>query len=173
MSLPTLFILTDRHLKQDLQGGAIIVRDYDHPEREAFARNIVQHCKGPVLIAGDIGLACKLKAAGLHVPQWQLNRLPHRLFRPKGWLITAACHNLKALKKAERHPLVQAALLSPLFATQSHPEKQPLGLVRFGLLARQCTIPLIALGGLTQTQLPQIKHWGASGIALRYAHKSR
>ena len=112
MRLPSLFVLTDCHLVQDLR-GAVIVRDYDHPQREKYARDILKQAKGPVLIAGDITLARRVKAEGLHVPQWQLSRLPQRIFCPPGWLITAACHSLKAIKQAQQNPMIQAVLVSP------------------------------------------------------------
>jgi thiamine-phosphate pyrophosphorylase len=42
-----------------------------------------------------------------------------------------------------------AALLSPVFPTRSHPGGAVLGPVRFRLLARQARLPVIALGGMT------------------------
>lgn len=192
--LPPLFHITDHTLKQDFAQGMVIVRDYGHPEREAYARGIIRRCgRKRVMIAGDIALARRLGCAGVHVPEWQLKRLPQRIFAPAGWMITAACHNLKALKAAARHRLVRAVLLSPLFATGSPiapasaiasamslsasrtegggllaaGSKKPLGLVRFGLLARQASVPVIALGGLKSAILPRLCGWGAAGIALR------
>ena len=166
MRLPSLFVLTDCHLVQDLR-GAVIVRDYDHPQREKYARDILKQAKGPVLIAGDITLARRVKAEGLHVPQWQLSRLPQRIFCPPGWLITAACHSLKAIKQAQQNPMIQAVLVSPVFATISHPHQQPLGVIRFGLIVRQSRLPVIALGGIKRAQIHSLRQWGAAGIALR------
>lgn len=168
-ALPTLFIIADSQLQQNLQRGAIIIRDYDHPQREAYARGIIAQAKGPVLVAGDVELARRVKARGVHVPEWQLSRLPRRLFCPRGWIVTAACHNLKAIKKAERHGLIQAVLVSPVLATQSHPDAEPLGFIRFGLLVRQSRLPVIALGGLKRQKMAQIRGVGGYGIALRSA----
>ena len=172
MYLPTIFHITDRNLRQDLGKEAVIVRDYDHPAREEYARVVIGQSKGPVLIAGDIGLARRLKAGGLHVPEWQLTRFPRRFFAPKRWVITAACHSLRALKRAERHPLIQAALLSPVFETESHPNARPLGVIRFGLMARQSRLKVIALGGITHSQYRRIFGWGAYGIAMRSGGKT-
>ena len=164
--LPTIFTMTDHTLSQDLR-GAVIVRDYDHPQRESYARGIMQRAKGSVLIAGDIGLARKLKADGVHVPEWQLLLMKKRVFCPKRWVFTVACHSLLAMKRAQAHPLVQAVIVSPVFATKSHPETVPLGMVRFGVMLRQCNKPVIALGGLKRTDLRQIRAVGGHGIALR------
>jgi thiamine-phosphate pyrophosphorylase len=42
-----------------------------------------------------------------------------------------------------------AVLLSPAFATRSHPDARALGPVRFRLLAQHARMPVIALGGMT------------------------
>lgn len=166
MPLPAIFTMTDRNLTQNFC-GAVIIRDYDHPTRETYARGIIRRAKGPILIAGDIGLARRLKADGVHVPQWQLSRLPRRMFCPKAWIFTVSCHSLLAMKRAQLHPLVHAVIVSPVFATKSHPETMPLGMVRFGLMVRQCRMPVMALGGLKRTDLQQIRAVGGQGIALR------
>jgi thiamine-phosphate pyrophosphorylase len=60
---------------------------------------------------------------------------------------SASAHGLREVRSAERSG---AALifLSPVFATRSHPRARPLGPVRFGLIARQARVPVIALGGM-------------------------
>lgn len=55
-------------------------------------------------------------------------------------------------------------LLSPVFATRSHPGAPVLGPVRFGLLARQARTPIVALGGMTAKRaraLPDAYGWAA------------
>jgi thiamine-phosphate pyrophosphorylase len=76
---------------------------------------------------------------------------------------SASAHNLRELKTAERSG---AALifLSPAFPTRSHPEARPLGPVRFGLIAAQARVPVVALGGIdarSARRLPHIYGWAA------------
>lgn len=154
----------------DLPGGAVIlIRDYDHPEREAYARRTAYnaHARGmKVLVAGDMALARRIGADGLHVPEWQLARLPKRIFAKPGFLITAATHSKTALLRAERHGLVDAALLSPVFATKSHPNAKPLGATRFSGLARAAKLPVLALGGVKMADFRRLQCAGASGFCL-------
>lgn len=60
----------------------------------------------------------------------------------------ATAHSLAEIGAAVRAD-ADAVLLSPVFATRSHPAARALGPVRFLLLARRCPLPVIALGGMT------------------------
>ncbi len=57
----------------------------------------------------------------------------------------APVHSLRELARARG---AVALLLSPAFATRSHPGAAPLGPLRFRLLAAQARVPVIALGGM-------------------------
>jgi thiamine-phosphate pyrophosphorylase len=58
------------------------------------------------------------------------------------------------------------ALLSPVFATESHPDARPLGLE---VLADACRtagkMPVYALGGVNQTNAASCIEAGAAGVA--------
>lgn len=147
----------------------ILIRDYDHPKREEYARRIVYyaHARGmKVLVAGDLALARRVGADGLHVPEWQTKRLPKRIFAKPGFLITAATHGKTALLQAARHGRIDAALVSPVFATRSHPKAKPLGVTRFSGLRRAVKMPVLALGGVKMANFRQLRGTGVSGFCL-------
>ncbi len=78
-------------------------------------------------------------------------------------LRSASAHGLRELKTAERDG-AKLVFLSPAFATRSHPGARALGPVRFGLIARQARVPVIALGGVDARKarrLPHIYGWAA------------
>ena len=64
-----------------------------------------------------------------------------------GLLHLATAHDLAEIGLANRLG-ADAVLLSPVFATRSHPGGATLGPVRFRLLARRSLAPVIALGGM-------------------------
>ena len=64
-------------------------------------------------------------------------------YGPGGDLVPV--HSLREIARA-RNAL--ALLLSPAFATRSHPGAAPLGPLRFRLLAARAQVPVIALGGM-------------------------
>jgi thiamine-phosphate pyrophosphorylase len=79
-------------------------------------------------------------------------------------LATASAHNLVEVRAAERRG-ARLVFLSPVFATRSHPGAVPLGRIRFGLIARQARIPVIALGGMDARLWRSLKALGAYGWA--------
>jgi 8-oxo-dGTP diphosphatase len=109
----------------------------------------------------DVGR--QLDAHGLHVNAATLGKLEHRPVS-KANLFSASCHNLSELSKAEQLG-VDFALLSPVAATSSHPEAKPLGWQQFRSLSSQVSIPVYALGGMTQGDLAKALEEGAHGIA--------
>lgn len=58
---------------------------------------------------------------------------------------------------------VDAVMISPVFATQTHPGSAFLGVEAFFHLAAMCTMPAIALGGMNRALAAKhgIAYWGA------------
>jgi len=75
----------------------------------------------------------------------------------------ATAHSLAEIGAAVRAQ-ADAVLLSPVFPTRSHPGGAVLGPVRFGLIARQSPIPVIALGGMTCRRAAALHVWGWAAI---------
>jgi thiamine-phosphate pyrophosphorylase len=141
-------------------GAWLIFRHYGVPDRSVLAMQVAKICRQRrvgLLIAGDPQLAARLKA-GLH--------LPDRPGRPIGWrgLLTIAAHDRRGLLRAAKLR-ADAALLSPVFPTLSHPDAKPLGLLALRRLARGAGAPVLALGGITAERLPALKNTGILGIA--------
>ncbi len=81
-----------------------------------------------------------------------------------GGLRSAPVHSYDEIRKAERDG-ASLLFLSPVFATRSHPEAQPLGLARFAWLARRTALPVIALGGMDEARGRRLASFGAYGWA--------
>ncbi len=79
-------------------------------------------------------------------------------------LHSAPVHGIAEMRSAERHG-ADLLFLSPLFPTRSHPDAPVLGHVRFGLLAHQARLPVIALGGVSARRAKTLAPLGASGWA--------
>lgn len=79
-------------------------------------------------------------------------------------LISAACHSLEQLKKAEALG-VDIVTLSPVLPTASHPGEETLGWENFASMARQTTLPVYALGGMNGQMLQCAQDNGAVGVA--------
>ena len=79
-------------------------------------------------------------------------------------LLGASCHTESEIKHAEKIG-VNYICLSPVLATNSHPEREGMGWDRFRSLVDNATIPVYALGGMTKTDLAIALEKGAQGIA--------
>lgn len=129
-------------------GAALIIRDYQRPDRETYASeliNITREAGLYSLLAGDPVLADRLGADGVHLPEGLSDHaaLANRL----GLLVTISAHSGPAAARAARLG-ADAILLSPIFATTSHPEARPLGPLAASQIAANTPTPVIALGGV-------------------------
>ena len=149
-------------------GSWVILRHYDAPDRSVLAIKLAALCRKrrlKLLVAGDLSLAQKVKS-GLHLPDALAARPTPamRLWKRHGGLLTAAAHDRKGLIRAARLG-ADAALLSPVFATLSHPGAKPLGLLAFRRLAEGSKLPVIALGGIDRTNVSLLKNAPTAGVA--------
>ena len=173
-ALPALILMTDEvRLADPLPaaralpaGSAIILRHYGVPERATLARGlaaIARRRRLVLLVGEDPVLARRVGAAGVHLPERAIRRA--RTVRwQRDWLVTAAVHSHAALVSAAACG-ADAALLSPVFATASHPDQRALGLQRFAALAQASPVPVYALGGIGRAHASLLRGSGAVGIA--------
>jgi thiamine-phosphate pyrophosphorylase len=87
---------------------------------------------------------------------------PERLAKGPAILRLVTAHSLREIGAAHR-ARADAILLSPVFATRSHPAAKALGPVRFRLLAERAKVPVIALGGMSKPRAKALmwKKWAA------------
>lgn len=164
---PTLWLMTDERQGDGLwaalarlpRGAGVVFRHHRTPaaaRRALFERvRRVTRRRGLLLIlAGPPGQAIGWKADGAH------GRAGHRrAARPL--VRTASAHNAREIA-ATRADFV---FVSPVFPTRSHPGAAALGPLRFGLLARNARLPLVALGGMTRPRARRMARLGSHGWA--------
>lgn len=99
---------------------------------------------------------------GLHLTAQDLLAMKGR---PEGvaWL-AASCHSPDELRVAEALG-VDFVTLSPVRATNSHPDAQPLGEQRFAECVTAARIPVYGLGGLAPQDAELMRNLGAQGVA--------
>lgn len=163
--LPKLWLMTDERQGESLwgaldrlpRGAGIVFRHYGlqpAERRRLFlrVRRVARRRKLVLLLAGSPELARAWGADGTHGPG-------------RGFgLHSASAHNLAQIRRAERDG-ADLLLVSPLYATRSHPGAKPLGRARFGLLARSARVPVIALGGMDAAKARGSAAIGAYGWA--------
>jgi thiamine-phosphate pyrophosphorylase len=163
--LPRLWLMTDERMGDGLwealarlpRGSGVIFRHYATRERRALfdrVRAVARRRGLLLLLAGSPREAAAWRADGVH------GRSPHRRM-PRPLVRTAPVHDARELAAARGH----AILVSPVFATRSHPEARTLGPARFAPLARLSRLPVIALGGMDARRFRRLAQLGAYGWA--------
>jgi thiamine-phosphate pyrophosphorylase len=173
---PAVILMTDPQRQADplavarrLPAGSLVVlRHYQAADRAAVARKLARLCRErrlTLLIAADLDLAIRL-GTGLHLPEGLARQASARirLWHRRGRWLTAAAHGRAGLVRAARLG-ADAALLSPVFPTQSHPGAPTLGLPAFRRLVRGSVVPVYALGGVNARTVLALAGSGAAGVA--------
>jgi thiamine-phosphate pyrophosphorylase len=174
-ALPHLWLMTDPARLADPiavartlpTGSGIIYRSFGHAGAlvEALALASLARSRGLILLIGaDEALAVKVRADGIHLPERMMTKALMIRLRRRGWIITTAAHSPRALAKAGRLGL-DAALISPIFVSQSPSAGRPLGQGRAARWTSKARLPIIALGGIDHKNARLLSGTGVWGLA--------
>ena len=75
-------------------------------------------------------------------------------------------HNLQTINKAENFD-IDAALLSPVFPSKSHPNSKNLGINKFAKMVKKTKLPIYALGGINIKNVKSLFHVDIIGYAFQ------
>jgi thiamine-phosphate pyrophosphorylase len=165
-ALPCLWLISDARNDAALpaalarlpRGSGFIYRHYHLGAEARRARfetlkRIVRRYGHVIVLAGSASLARRWGAHGAYGS-------PDVVASGPAFLRLCTAHDMHEIGRARR---ANAILLSPVFATASHPGARTLGGERFRALAARAQVPVIALGGMTARRSRQLKciRWAA------------
>jgi 8-oxo-dGTP diphosphatase len=179
LSLPTLYAISNvqelgeeefmRRLEDALHKGLRLVqlreKNYSREALRVLALKmllLIRQHDALLIINADIELCKEIGADGVQLTGAQLAELRER---PDVEWCAASCHNAEELRRAEELGC-DFALLSPVLPTKSHPGAAHLGWENFAAIAAGSSIPVYALGGLTNDDMQTAWQNGAHGISL-------
>lgn len=138
------------------QGAGFVFRHYHLPPGERTRRfvRLARLCRARGIVVLASRPARGWRIAGTYGAPADLG--------PRG-IRLATAHSLREIGQAMRGR-ADAVLLSPVFATRTHPGAATLGPVRFGLLARAAPLPVLALGGMTRARARALRVAGWAAI---------
>ncbi len=174
-ALPPLLFFTDPLRTPDPaaivaglpRGSGVVYRAFGSAEamthglalaREARRRGVV------FLVGGDVALATRLRAEGVHLPERMAGRGGDVRALAKRFLVTAAAHSLPAAIIARRSG-VDAVVASIVFSSEGHPGGRAMGRLAFAALVRNSGAAVYALGGVNAKTGRGLHHTGAIGLA--------
>jgi thiamine-phosphate pyrophosphorylase len=155
-----------------LEGGARILqfRYKGFFSREAFeeARRVGELCRsaGALLVMNDRADMAMLLDAGLHLGQEDLPPGDARRIMRAGSVIGFSTHNEAQLRAADNEPVDYLAI-GPIFATGTKENPDPVvGVEELRRLRAFTEKPLVAIGGITRENAPQVFEAGADAVAV-------
>lgn len=149
---------------------AIMLREKDLPGGELYSlatrlRAIVDGSRTLLLINDRVDVAIAVRAHGVHLGRTALPLDAARRICPLGMIFGVSCHSREEVLEAEQQG-ADYAVLSPVFSPSSKDDRRkPLGLDGFRNAAHGVTIPILALGGMNESNFPELRAAGAHGIA--------
>ena len=170
VALPEHYLITGRSagtatfpssLETELQRGRKLIQlrmpGWTPARLKPLAESTAGQCRkaGALLLINEhIGLAAAIENSGVHLKSEQLLQ---RKTRPLAAdrLVAASCHDEAEIRHACDLGL-DFICLSPVLETRSHPGATALGWERFEQLCRLSTLPVYALGGMTDFRFARI-----------------
>ncbi|MBE9515724.1 MAG: Nudix family hydrolase [Proteobacteria bacterium] len=162
-------------LDQALQAGLKLLQLREPRLSEQDYRNlahtVIDRCHkhgAKVILNAEPALVPELGADGVQLNSNALMQLTERPL-DDGFMVIASCHDQAELKQAQAIH-ADAALLSPVLDTPSHPGADTLGWPVFSELATDASLPVYALGGMEPDSIEEAQSHGAIGIAMITAY---
>lgn len=170
--LPRLLAFTDPARTPDVAafaralppGAALVYRAFGAPRAAAELVAIARDNGLILLVGADAGLAARLGADGVHLPERLAGEAGRLKARRPDWIVTAAAHSLAAARRAANAG-ADAAVVSAVFASASPSAGAPMGPVRLAGLVRQAGLPVYALGGVNDATAARLLNVGIAGLA--------
>jgi thiamine-phosphate pyrophosphorylase len=148
----------------------IQIREKDLPSRELFqqvsqAVGAARTTGAKILVNSLVDVALAAGAAGVHLPSHSPAPQTWRAITPAGFLIGVSCHSVEEVRQAEAEG-ADYVMFGPVFAPLSKTsDLEPRGLEGLAAAARAVQIPVLALGGITESNTAACIGTGAAGYA--------
>jgi thiamine-phosphate pyrophosphorylase len=154
-------------------GGADIIqfRDKTMPDDEfrVTAQKLLQLCRAqgvPLIVNDRVEIAVQIGADGIHVGHEDMSVLELQRRIPPGMILGVSARNYN-----EAVALADCGAdylgVGPIFATPSKSDAgEPIGLDELCRICETVKLPIVAIGGITLSNLPDVTDTGAAGAAV-------
>ena len=130
-------------------------------EREL--NTLVASARVPVLVSSRCDVALASAAAGVNLPESDISVADARMLLG-GRLIGRSVHSIAGAQLAE-HQGADYVIFGPVWESASHPGTAPAGLAALAKVVRSVSIPVLAIGGVTEARAAEALASGAAGYA--------
>lgn len=155
-----------------LRGGTdcVQLREKDLPDRELLKRGKrlvkLSHEHGALAIINDrVDIAAASGADGVHLGQDDLPIAAARRILPPGAIVGMSTHTQAQIVSAIGEAPDYLAV-GPMFATPTKPQDHIAGIETLAFARSQTSIPLVAIGGITQENVQQVTATAACRVCV-------
>jgi thiamine-phosphate diphosphorylase len=133
-------------------------------EHYELAGRLAVRPPGRLFVNDRLDVALSVPTAGVQLGHGSLPVSAARALNPLWW-IGVSVHDL-AEAEAARLSGADYLVVGPVFATASHPGRDPLGLAKLQqIVAAAGELPVIAIGGISIDRVREVRGAGAYGVA--------
>ena len=127
-----------------------------------LAQRLAVYPSSRLFVNDRLDVALAAGARGVHLGRGSLPVEAARRLEA-GWWIGKSVHDLDEAQAAQAEG-ADYLFLGPVFATATHPDREPLGLGLLRAVAK-LGMPVVAIGGVTPERVRDVRAAGAYGIA--------
>lgn len=177
-----LYAVTDRHwlhgrslysvVKQSLDGGATFLqlreKSLDDAAFLAEAKELQALCRSyrvPFIVNDNVDIALAVDADGVHVGQHDMAAGDVRAKLGSDKILGVSAQTVEQAKRAEAQGADYLGV-GAVFPTGTKDDAAPLSHDTLRAICEAVSIPVVAIGGITLENLPQLAGSGISGIAV-------
>jgi len=130
-----------------------------------LAEQLITAGRTPVFINDRVDIAAAVGAEGVQLGARSLPIPEARKVLGAGPAVGYSAHSADEAAAAQADG-ANFVLLGTIYRSATHPEREPAGPALIADAAQRCTIPIIAIGGVTLEKVREVQAAGASGVAL-------
>lgn len=167
------FVTLARMVSAALMGGARLIqyrqKSVSPRDQAVQARELNELClaAGASLIINDnVELAQQINAAGVHLGRDDMGVTDARRQLGKNKIIGVSCYNQIALAEAAAASGADYIAFGAFFPSQIKPDAARAGLALIADAKKKFNIPIVAIGGISLQNAPQLIAGGADAVAV-------
>ncbi|WP_315122313.1 thiamine phosphate synthase [uncultured Clostridium sp.] len=178
----TMYLVTDRDMLLDISlekaveegilGGATLVqlREKDISTREFYeitskVKKITDQYNVPLIINDRLDIALAVDASGVHVGQSDMEASIVRKIIGEEKILGVSARTLEEAKKAERDGADYLGV-GAMFGTNTKKDAKNVSFEELDKIRGEVSIPIVAIGGINENNVAELKGKGIDGIAV-------
>ena len=176
-----LYAVTDRRwlkenqslsdaVKEAVNGGATMIqlreKNMSDDELKKEALLIKDSCNVPLIIDNNIEVCKAVGADGVHVGQDDMPVKEARAILGDDYVIGATAHNVSEAIQAEKDGADYLGVGAAFGSSTKYDAKKIISLEEYKKITQAVSIPVVAIGGINETNIMKLKGLGLSGVAV-------